>query len=111
VRAGSLRHEIVLQTNTPAKDTNHAAIDSWSTLATVRAKIEPLTGSERFEAMKVSSEISHKVTIRYLSTVTAATRILWGSRILKIEAPLNIDERSHEMVLLCSEPSGTLRVS
>ncbi len=83
---------IIVQVNTPASDSQGGYSDSWATLTTVWASIEPAKGYEKFQASQLETPISHKVTIRYRSGITTAHRILWGSRVLNIKEVINIDE-------------------
>jgi SPP1 family predicted phage head-tail adaptor len=43
--------------------------------------------------MQQGVSITHKVTVRYLSTVTAEHRALLGSRVLNFRGVRNVDER------------------
>ena len=104
MKAGRLRHEITIQQVSETKDTYGGVDKSWSTFATVRAEIKPLSGREYFANEQQNSTISHKVAIRYLAGVTAKMRVLFGSRTLEIVSPpINFEERNIEMVLMCRE--------
>ena len=48
-------------------------------------------------------KVTHIVTIRYHPQVTFNTRILHRERYLYVRGIQNIEERNHEMVLLCEE--------
>lgn len=109
MRAGTLRHRVTIQQNTPTQDAFGEPIESWSTYATVWAAVEPLTGNERFVPVgaQVQATVSTRIRIRYRDGVTNQMRVLWGSRIYRIEAVLNLEERDREIHLLCEEwPDG-----
>jgi len=76
---------------------------TWSTFKTVPASIWPLKGAEYITAMQVTSEISHKIRIRYLADLTPKHRIKWGSRYFDIEAIINPDERNIYFEMMCRE--------
>ena len=76
MHAGELRHRIQLQSYTLSQDAFGAPTKAWSTYATVWASVEPLSGREALIAQQANPELSHLVTIRYNSTVNAATRVL-----------------------------------
>ena len=48
MRAGRLRHRLVLQSKSEARDAYGGAIITWSTQDTVWGAIEPLSGNEYF---------------------------------------------------------------
>lgn len=107
MRAGRLRHRIKFQakTGTPVPDGYGGSTIPWVDFATkIPAAIEPLSGRELLAAQAVQNETSHKVTLRYQPGITAAMRVVFGSRVFAITAPpLNKDERNRELTLLCSE--------
>jgi len=107
MRAGQLRHQVVIEQPTTSSDGYGDEIAGWTTFATVWASVEPIRGKEYFMAKDASQEESHQVThrvrIRYLSGVLPTMRITWGSRAFDIHAVLNTDERDIEMELLCTE--------
>ena len=103
MRGGALRHPIVIQTQTEAKDSYGAVTPSWATFASVRAEVSPVVGREYFVAKQSSSSTTHRFRIRYLANVTAQMRILFDSRYFIIESVIDIDERNKEMVLMATE--------
>ena len=103
MRAGDLRHEIVLETPTETSDGIGTMTTTWSTFKTVRAAVWPLKGAEYLAAMQTTSEITHKIRIRYLANVTSKLRIKWGSRYFDIQAPINPDERDIYIDMICRE--------
>jgi SPP1 family predicted phage head-tail adaptor len=78
-------------------------IQTWATYATRYAEVAPFSGSERFQAQTVNAEIIHEVRMRYKSGVTPKMRVLYGTRILRIERIIDEREEHRELVLLCSE--------
>lgn len=79
-----------------------SASSDWTTVATRFARVEPLAGQEVWSAQHVRPDVSHRVTMRYVSTATPKYRILWGSRVLEIAAVLP-DEKREWMTLACVE--------
>lgn len=100
---GKLRHRVTIQERTVEKDDVGQAIETWDTFDTVWASVEPLRGREYFAAAQANAQVTHKVTIRYLDGVLPTMRVLFGSRVLTIDAILNTEERNREMVLMCEE--------
>lgn len=103
MRAGKLRNQIVIQTVTESRDSLGGVSESWATYATVRASIEPLKGTEKFQDKTTLSEVDLKVRIRYLAGVTTKMRILFGTRIFNIHSIINYNEMNRELTLYCVE--------
>lgn len=103
MRAGQLRHRLAFQTATITKGARGGTSEAWVTIATVWGSVSPLTGRELTNAQMRNSEITHKITIRYLSTINARGRALFGSRIFQLYEVLNIDERNIEMQIGAKE--------
>jgi len=103
MRAGRLRHLIVIEQASEANDSQGQAIKTWSTFATVHAAVEPLTGREYEAAAQINAETTTRITIRYLAGITQKMRISYDSKLYNIEAMRNIGERDRQIELMCSE--------
>ena len=106
LRAGDLRHRVTLQWDTGVtRNEVGETTAQWTDFAgPLPAKVEPLTGRELWNAQQIQPDISHKVTIRYLASVTSKMKVIYGSRTFHIEGPpLNTEERNIETVLMCRE--------
>ena len=109
-RPGSLRERVRLEREVRAADAGGGAQVSWMPLShapTVWARIEPLAGQELVQAMRLQARITHKVTMRWRGDVTAAMRLIWGTRILNVRTVLNPDERRRYLELYCEEGAAT----
>jgi SPP1 family predicted phage head-tail adaptor len=102
MRAGELRQSITIQQATISRNSFGEAVNTWSTVATVWAKVEMVSGTEKVDLQYASALLTHKVTIRALAGVVAKMRIAWHSRLFDINAVLD-DNVGRQMVLLCSE--------
>lgn len=105
LQAGRLRHRVRIQEKSVTQNAYGEEAPTWAAITNGErwAAVEPLSGSERFGAQQVNPRVSHKVTIRYLSTVTPKMRVLFGSRALEIDAVINPMERGEVTELLCTE--------
>lgn len=108
VRAGTLNRSVRVQQRTTQKDSFGQQLIAWTDVKTVYALIEALTGSERNAAMSVSTDVSHRVTVRYDAiwsdpVQAAAYRLVYGTRLFNIEACMNLDESNAVVELLCAE--------
>ena len=96
---GDLRHRITLQ-NPPAYG---EAEDNYTDAATVWANINPISGKELFAAEQFSSEITHRVRIRYRNDVTPFMRVKYGTRTFEVMYVINEYERDRIIQLMCKE--------
>lgn len=103
--AGMLRHKVQLQGLVTTTDPMGGRVETWSSLGDVWAKVEPLSGSQLYVAMRLDSRITHKVIIRYQPGVTAIDRVMFKGRALNIEAVINVEERDQWFELHCVEGS------
>lgn len=101
MRAGWLRHRVVVQTLTRTPDGGGGFTESWADTATVWARVEALDGREAFEAMQVASSLRYRVTLRDRA-LTPTQRLEWGTKILKIRS-ITPDERGSTLTVLCDE--------
>lgn len=104
---GSMRERITLQEEVRTEDGAGGFTTSWADLSftpSVWARVEPLEGRERLQAMQVDARASHRVTVRYRSDLKASQRIVWRSRHLHPIGPwLNEDERRRFATAMCRE--------
>lgn len=103
MQAGTLRHRLTLKTVTTSKDSFGGTIEAEATFATVWGAVEPLAGRELMVAQQMQSEVTHKITIRYLAGLTSEMHLYFGTREFQILSVLNSQERDIEMVLMCKE--------
>ncbi len=105
MEAGKLRHRIVIQQATEAQDGYGEPGLSWSTWATVYARVEPLSGREYFNspADQTLAEVTHRITIRYRDGITPTLRVVWKGQVFDIEAVIEVESRGRELHLICRE--------
>lgn len=113
MKAGELRHQIFHEAP-PIERLPSGGIDPnkpWTpvyprvgaTSPIVRARVDPLGGTEIFGAGVFNAEATHRVTERFFPGLTTAMRINFQGRLFGILSIVNIDEMDTEMVLLCVE--------
>lgn len=100
---GKFGKRVVIEDYSTVQNVAGEEVKTWATASTVWAKVEPLSGKERFEAKQVAPEISHKITMRGGITITPENRITFDSRIFNINAILNIEEADVILEVLCTE--------
>lgn len=103
LRAGTLNKRVILQTVSRVSNGGGGFTPTWADTTTLWAHLDELSGSEAFEAQQIASKVTHRVTIRYRTSVTPQQRLKYGTRILKIESVRNPDQRNEMLELMCSE--------
>lgn len=87
--AGRLRHRVVIEQKTTTRDPDTGApITAWVTFATVWAEVAPLSAKEFIAAQAMQSEVSARITIRYLPGLLAAMRVLFRGQVYNIAGVL-----------------------
>jgi SPP1 family predicted phage head-tail adaptor len=72
----------------------------------IPARIEPLDGSEKIEAMKTGMQRPYMITMRYRDDLTGATSLLYDGRTFDIKSIADPEERHRELHLLAEEISA-----
>lgn len=103
MQAGQLRHRVSVEASTETRDAHGGPIRTWAASEVVWAAVRPLAGRELIEAQQVQPRVTHRVTMRYLPSLTASKRIIYGDRTFEIQAVMHTDERGHETIALCME--------
>ena len=109
IRAGLLRHRVTIQQGAEGTaDAHGVPAITWTDVATVWARIEPVSGLEQVRGMKLQAETTHLVTMRYRTSCTHDMRLKWTrdgtTRYLYFAGPpVNVDERNRELLVQCRE--------
>lgn len=103
MRAGKLRHRIKITTPTESRGDTGEITYTWSTLATVWASVEPISGRELIQADQMQAEATVRIRLRYIPNLTTQCRIVHKGRTLEIVSAQNITDRNAEFELLCRE--------
>jgi SPP1 family predicted phage head-tail adaptor len=103
MRAGRLRHRLVLQSQTETRDAHGAAVIAFTTEATVWGGIEPLSGREYFAQQQIQNEVSVRIVIRFYSGLDESWRVVNNGKVYSILSVINENERDRMMTLMCSK--------
>ena len=106
MRTGRLRHRVTIQEAVTTKNDRGAEVLTWRAVATVWAEVATPGGRERSANEQVVAVLTHVVTMRYRSGLTAANRLQWGDRTLSILATPDPDNRRRTLVCQCQEVVG-----
>lgn len=103
MRSGRLRHRVLLQSKTYTANAYGEQEVTWSTVATVWAGIEPLSGRELFAQQQIQAEARVRIVLRYYSGLDTTWRVRHDGKNYDILEVINQDLRDASLVLLCRE--------
>jgi len=89
---GELRHLITIEQPSASRSTSGEVVNTWTTFATVWAKIMPIRGREAEESRRETGKAEVRFWCRYLAGVTLGMRLVRSGRYFDITAIINIDE-------------------
>ena len=108
IRAGDLSRLISIQQRTTSQDTFGQQLTTWTEIKKVYALIEALSGTEKLAAQSISTDVSHRITVRYDAIfadpiTTSGYRAVYNNRIFNILASMNVDEGDRMIELQAGE--------
>jgi len=98
-----MRHRVELQAPALTPDGGGGAARSYAAYATVWAQVEARAGRSDIAADRRERTRVFRVTIRYRSDVTFATRILYRGAPLEVTDIQTRQEKERFLVLTCEE--------
>ena len=102
-KIGKFRHRVEIQSYTLTRDEEGGSIRTWATAATVWAKVNPISGSERQIAAQTKSLLSHRMTMRkYEGSWGGEMRIKFDGKFFNILAIVDPDYRGCFEVIDCA---------
>ena len=107
-RVGELRQRVVIQKREDKESGLYSGESERTTVQTVWAKIENVTGTQQVDSRNAGTSITHRITIRYRSDVNVQDEILYtgttGTFRYGIETVQNMgDERNRFLVFECNQ--------
>ena len=100
---GSLRSELALQANTPVADGLGGYAESWAEIATVFARIEPVSSTSSYGPDQTVETVTHRVTLRWRNGVAAGMRFARQGRIFDIVTVHDPDDTGRYLVCRAKE--------
>ena len=89
MRAGLLRERVTIESVTETRDAFGGVVQSWSTFATVWARVVSAKGDEAIRAAAEQAQHAVRFQLRWLDGVTPAMRLAWDGRTYDIR---DVDE-------------------
>jgi SPP1 family predicted phage head-tail adaptor len=112
MRAGKLRHKLLIQTGALSPDgTTGENSKNWTTTWTAYGSVRAVTGGETWLANTTHTDLTHVINLRGSQSVniTQSMRILFGTRVFEILDPNNMSEIDKEWQIQVKEvPEGGL---
>lgn len=100
---GAMSTELVLEQATATPDGAGGFAETWTQIATVFARLQPIVVRERFGADQTIEEVMHRVTIRHRPDVASGMRLVMGDRILQILTVHDPDETGRYLICRTKE--------
>ncbi|MCU4419873.1 phage head closure protein [Acinetobacter lwoffii] len=105
MRAGPLRHRIIVEAFTETQDKTTGRItQAWAEFCKVWGRFEPLSARDRLQAQTINSNMSARCKIRYSATanqIDSTMRILFRGKYWKVDGdPVPDNESGLEWLTL-----------
>ena len=100
---GTLNQRATVLAQTLTADGGGGYSASWDVVATVWARLEPLSGADRYSAGRLESRARHKITVRRSNIYAAGQRLQIGTRLFALQALLDDGAPDPLLTLLCEE--------
>lgn len=100
---GSLRRRLVLETAVTTPDGLGGAAQAFETVAALWARVEFLSGGERWRRGRPEQAATYRVTMRWRAGVDAGQRLRDGDRLFDIRAVADPDGSRRRLVCLVLE--------
>lgn len=104
MKAGPLRHRVMLQEPVKSQDPETGAIiDSWDDVKSIWAEVTPVSARDFVAAQAYQNQITSRIKIRYRTGISDKHRILFRGNIYNIEGVLpDPDSGLEYLTLPCS---------
>lgn len=103
MRAGKLRHKLIIQERSTALGSRGQASANWTDVGTVWGSVQTLSGRELELAKRLYVDATHRIEVRFHSAITEERRLKFGERYFGIGAVDNDEQRDRTLILLCAE--------
>jgi len=105
IQAGILRDVITIQRPVLEQDATGQQVTVYEDLyAEVRAAVTPLSGREYIAAKQVAAEVTTRITMRRLTSITATCRVL---RVIESDDPPTTE--TYDVLAVLPDPVSGLR--
>lgn len=105
MRAGLLRHRLIIEAPISVVDDIGGARQDWEPLMTVWGQIEPGRSKEFLVAQQIEPRLTHEITLRFTGELTAKHRLRekGTARVFNLQPPRDTMERNRELKIMAIE--------
>lgn len=103
MKVGHLRDSIVFETPSTTVNSRGESTPTWSTFATVFGEIRSVSGQEYIKNERIQGELTHQITIRFLSGLVDKMRASVGGKYYEIVAVLPDRTGARMQQVMCRE--------
>lgn len=104
LNAGALDQRVTLQRRTVGRDERGQALETWATVATLWARVQPRRGRDFFAAAQDQATFDCTVWLRYRADILATDRLLWKGQPLDIVGqPVDVHGAGVWTELMCTQ--------
>jgi len=91
--ARDLREAVTFERVTNTTDSYGARLQAWEAItgAPTRAKVDPMSGGERYASARTEATSTHKIVVRYFADLTEKDRVVIRGRAYNIRFIANVD--------------------
>ena len=100
---GQLSVELALEAMHPVADGMGGYNQTWSEIATVWGRIEPVSSSQKDFGIRPRPEITHRILVRYRADISSDQRLRKGGRIFVLRSVHDPDESERYLICLAVE--------
>ncbi|MEO3998560.1 phage head closure protein [Mesorhizobium sp. CAU 1732] len=100
---GSLRHEVAVEAAALIPDGAGGHAESWSEIATLFARIEPVSAQARYGADQTLETMTHRITLRFRADIASGMRLRKSSRLFEILTVHDPDETGRYLICRARE--------
>lgn len=98
-----MTRQVTIRTVTRVADGMGGYTETPTDVPGVWAAVEPLQGTEQLQAMQTGMKRPHRITMRYRTGMSAASTLLYGTRVFDIKSVVDPEEKHRELVLMTDE--------
>lgn len=102
-KIADLRHQVLIRKKQFVDDGYGGQTETLVTVHDAWAAVWPVNAKEIRENMRVESNVTHNIRIRYRTGVKHAMIIVFGARTFEIKGIINVEERNILLDLVCNE--------
>ena len=102
IRTGAMNKRAALQSRTATADGGGGSVTAWTTERSLWCAIRERNATERVQAMREQSQITHEIWTRYADDITADKRLVNAGIVYNIRAVMN-PETANEFLRILAE--------